>query len=166
MTGNYLSANELRRIWKDEFLPSIRREIKTEIQALKSSIKALTERCDALEKSQDFISKKYDTVVAALQSANGQTIKLDNALISGHPGGVTPGNPRAFAQRCLQIPPPRNNIVQQKATIVHLSIPTPPPPRDTLVHSRLSRELEPQREIEKGSSNREFELSGVENKRS
>ena len=72
MTGNYLSANELRRIWKDEFLPSIRREIKTEIQALKSSIKALTERCDALEKSQDFISKKYDTVVAALQSANGQ----------------------------------------------------------------------------------------------
>ena len=77
MTGNYLSANELRRIWKDEFLPSIRREIKTEIQALKSSIKALTERCDALEKSQDFISKKYDTVVAALQSANGQTTKLD-----------------------------------------------------------------------------------------
>ena len=77
MTGNYLSANELRRIWKDEFLPSIRREIKTEVQALKSSIKALTERCDALEKSQDFISKKYDTVVAALQSANGQTTKLD-----------------------------------------------------------------------------------------
>ena len=29
------------------------------------------------------------------------------ALISGHPGGgeVTPGNPRAFAQRRLQIPP-------------------------------------------------------------
>ena len=26
------------------------------------------------------------------------------ALISGHPGGVTPGNPRAFAPRHLQIP--------------------------------------------------------------
>ena len=25
------------------------------------------------------------------------------ALISGHPAGVTPGNPRAFAQRRLQI---------------------------------------------------------------
>ena len=48
-------------MWKDEFLPSIRREIKTEIQALKSSIKLLTERCDAMEQSQDFISKKYDS---------------------------------------------------------------------------------------------------------
>ena len=36
--GN-LSAKELRRIWKDEFLPSIRREIKTKILELKSSIK-------------------------------------------------------------------------------------------------------------------------------
>ena len=41
--GN-LSAKELRRIWKDEFLPSIRREIKTKTLELKSSIKALTVR--------------------------------------------------------------------------------------------------------------------------
>ena len=51
------------------------------------------------------------------------------ALISGHPsggGGGNPGNPRAFAQRCLQIPQPRNNISPQKAIIVT-------PPGDTLV---------------------------------
>ena len=48
--GN-LSAKELRRIWKDEFLPSIRREIKTKILELKSSIKALTERCNAIEET-------------------------------------------------------------------------------------------------------------------
>ena len=28
-----------------------------------------------------------------------------NALISGHPGGLTPGNPQAFAPRHLRIPP-------------------------------------------------------------
>ena len=65
--GN-LGAKELRRIWKDEFLPSIRREMKTKILELKSNIKALTERCNAIEKSQDFVSKKYDTAIAALQS--------------------------------------------------------------------------------------------------
>ena len=77
-TERSLSADQLRGMWKDEFLPSIRREIKTEIQALKSSIKLLTERCDAMEQSQDFISKKYDTVIQALQSSKGETMKLDN----------------------------------------------------------------------------------------
>ena len=67
----------LRRIWKDEFLPSIRREIKTKILELKSSIKALTERCNAIQKSQDFVSKKYDTAIAALQSVKSQTANLD-----------------------------------------------------------------------------------------
>ena len=74
--GN-LSAKELRRIWKDEFLPSIRREIKTEILELKSSIKALTETCNAIEKSQDFVSKKYDTAIAALQRVKSQASNLD-----------------------------------------------------------------------------------------
>lgn len=77
-TERHLSADQLRGLWKDEFLPSIRREIKTEIQALKSSIKLLTERCDAMEQSQEFISKKYDTVIQALQSSKGETMKLDN----------------------------------------------------------------------------------------
>ena len=74
--GN-LSAKELRRIWIDEFLPSIRREIKTKILELKSSIKALTERCNAIRKSQDFVSKKYDTAIAALKSVKSQTANLN-----------------------------------------------------------------------------------------
>jgi len=72
-----LSAKELRRIWKDEFLPSIRREIKTKILELKSNIKALTETCNAIERSQDFVSKKYDTAIAALQSVKSQAANLD-----------------------------------------------------------------------------------------
>ena len=49
MPDQNLSAKELRRFWKDEFLPSLRREVKTEILELKSSIKALTERCNAIK---------------------------------------------------------------------------------------------------------------------
>ncbi|XP_074628648.1 uncharacterized protein LOC141886387 [Acropora palmata] len=77
MPDQGLSAEELRRIWNDEFLPRIRREIKTEILELKSSIKALTERCNELEKSQDFVSKKYDTAIAALQSVKSEISNLD-----------------------------------------------------------------------------------------
>ncbi|XP_068690020.1 uncharacterized protein [Montipora foliosa] len=77
MPDQGLSAKGLRKIWNDEFLPSIRREIKTEILELKSSIKALTERCNELEKSQDFVSKKYDTAIAALQSVKSEISNLD-----------------------------------------------------------------------------------------
>ncbi|XP_068734476.1 uncharacterized protein [Montipora capricornis] len=77
MPDQGLSAKEVRRIWNDEFLPSIRRKIKTEILELKSSIKALTERCNELEKSQDFVSKKYDTAIAALQSVKSEISNLD-----------------------------------------------------------------------------------------
>ena len=78
MPDQGLSAKELRRIWNDEFLPSIRREIKTEILELKSSIKALvTERCNELEKSQDFVFKKYHTAIAALQSVKSKISNLD-----------------------------------------------------------------------------------------
>ena len=72
-----LSAKQLRKIWKDEFLSSIRREMKTKILELKSSIKALTERCNAIEKSQNVVCKKYDTAIAALQSVKSQTANLD-----------------------------------------------------------------------------------------
>ena len=77
--GN-LSAKELRRIWKDEFLPSIRREMKTKLLELKSSIKALTERCNAIQKSQDFVSKKYDTAIAALQSVKSECTEKSSKI--------------------------------------------------------------------------------------
>ena len=69
-TENKLSIHDLRKLWKEEFLPGIRQEIKAEILSLKFSIDALTHRCDALEKSQDFISKKYDSVIETIQKSN------------------------------------------------------------------------------------------------
>ena len=74
---NYLKADELRRIWKEEFLPSIRQEIKLELQTLKASIDLLTDRCNTLENSQQFLSHKYDTVVQTLQNVKEQLTKLD-----------------------------------------------------------------------------------------
>ena len=76
-TENELSIHDLRKLWKEELLPSIRREIKVEIFALKSSIDAPTQRRDALEKSQDFISKKYERVIETIQKSNSQATKLD-----------------------------------------------------------------------------------------
>ena len=57
----YLTVNEsgddLRKIWKEEFLPSIKGELKSELEAFRTSIKTLTAPVDGIEKSQSFISK-------------------------------------------------------------------------------------------------------------
>ena len=76
---------------------------------------------------QDFIAYEYILLVwsrvtdrlAPLYHARFR--RNTYALISGHPGGLTPGNPRVFAPRHLQIPLPKSNIFPEKATIV------PPP---------------------------------------
>ena len=41
---NYLTVDEFRKMWKSEFLPSIRREVKLEIETIRASIQALTDR--------------------------------------------------------------------------------------------------------------------------
>ena len=60
---SYLNVNDLRKIWKEEFLPSIKCELKSELEALRTSIKTLTARVDGIEKSQSFISEKYESVL-------------------------------------------------------------------------------------------------------
>ena len=71
------SIHDLQKLWKEEFLPSIKQEIKAETFVLTSSIDALTQRCDALEKSLDFSLKKYDSVIETIQKSKSQAIKLD-----------------------------------------------------------------------------------------
>ena len=72
----YLNVNDLRKIWKEEFLPSIKRELKSELEALRTSIKTLTARVDGIEKSQSFISEKYESVLKTLKSLNQTTKTL------------------------------------------------------------------------------------------
>ena len=72
----YLNVNDLRKIWKEEFLPSIKRELKSELEALRTSIKTLTARVDGIEKSQSFISEKYESVLKTLKTLNQTTNTL------------------------------------------------------------------------------------------
>ena len=72
----YLNVNDLRKIWKEEFLPSIKRELKSLIEALRTSIKTLTARVDGIEKSQSFTSEKYESVLKTLKSLNQMTNTL------------------------------------------------------------------------------------------
>ena len=68
----YLNVNDLRKIWKEEFLPSIKRELKSELEALRTSIK--TARVNGIEKSLSFIWEKYESVLKTLKSLK-QTAK-------------------------------------------------------------------------------------------
>ena len=61
---------DLRKIWKEEFLPSIKRKLKSELEALRTRIKTLTARVDGIEKSQSLISEKYESVLKMLKSMN------------------------------------------------------------------------------------------------
>ena len=72
----YLNVNDLRKIWKEEFLPSIKCELKSDLEALRTSIKTLTARDNGIEKSLSFISEKYESVLKTLKSLNQTTNTL------------------------------------------------------------------------------------------
>ena len=55
-----LTTDALRMLWTDEFLPSIRKEFKTEIDKVKEEISVLTAKCIEIEASHTFLSKEYD----------------------------------------------------------------------------------------------------------
>ena len=74
---NYLTVDEFRKMWKNELLPSIRREVKLEIETLSANIQALTDRCNQIEQSIQFLSDKYDTVLGILQATKKQIAGLE-----------------------------------------------------------------------------------------
>ena len=90
---NYLTVDEFRKMWKNELLPSIRREVKLEIETLSANIQALTDRCNQIEQSIQFffffffflffflsiqfLSDNYDTVLGILQATKKQIAGLE-----------------------------------------------------------------------------------------
>ena len=74
---NYLTVDEFRKMWKTEFLPSIRQEVKLEIETLGANIQVLTDRCSQIEQSMQFLSDKYDTVLGILQATKKQIAGLE-----------------------------------------------------------------------------------------
>ena len=73
MTGKGgLTVEAMKKLWKKEFLPSIRREMKAEIDSVKTDIKKIEARFDKIEESQAFLSDKYDGIIETLQSSKKQ----------------------------------------------------------------------------------------------
>ena len=77
-----LPVDNMRRIWKTEFLPNIKKEIrdelKTETEKINCLITNLSKRLDSIESSQQLISDKYDCVLKSMQSTTKQINDLNN----------------------------------------------------------------------------------------
>lgn len=64
-----LTKNSFMDMWTKELLPSIRKEIKCELQEIRDDIKNLREKCEHIERSQEFLSQKYDKVIESIQES-------------------------------------------------------------------------------------------------
>jgi len=62
MAKKQLTIDTLKEIWKDELLPSIKKEIrselKKEVDQLNATIKEITKRCSTIEDYQSFQCKQ------------------------------------------------------------------------------------------------------------
>ena len=77
-----LNVDSIRKIWKTEFLPNIKKEIrnelKTEIEKINYLITNLSKCLDSIESSQQLISDKYDSVLKSMQSTKKKMNDLNN----------------------------------------------------------------------------------------
>ena len=80
LKSSNLTTDALRILWADEFLPSIRKEFKTEIDKVKEEISVLTAKCIEIEASQTFLSKEYDNFTNTLQMTKQNVLEVSNRL--------------------------------------------------------------------------------------
>ena len=77
-----LTVDNIRKIWKTEFLSNIKKEIrnelKTENEKVNCLITNLSKRLDLIESSQQLISDKYDSVLKSMQWTKKQINDLNN----------------------------------------------------------------------------------------
>ena len=81
-SSELLTVDNIRKIWKTEFLPNIKKEIrnelKTEIEKVNCLITNLSKRLNSIESSQQLISDKYDSVLKSMQWTKKQINNLNN----------------------------------------------------------------------------------------
>ena len=70
MSLNYLTIEAFKELWTKELLPSIKKEICSELADVKRDLAKLSSKCDEIEQSQNFLSDQYDTILQTLQTAN------------------------------------------------------------------------------------------------
>ena len=76
-----LTADALRILCADEFLPSIRKEFKTEIDKVKEEISVLTATCIEIKASQTFLSNEYDSFTNTLQTTKQDVIDYSHEKV-------------------------------------------------------------------------------------
>lgn len=77
-----LTIASIRALWENEFLPSIRNEIKAEIDDMKRKITSLTAKCNDIENSQKFLSSEYDGYKDSLQGTKKDISEVSKTLKS------------------------------------------------------------------------------------
>ena len=81
-SSELLTVDNIRKIWKTEFLPNIKKEItnelKTENEKVNCLITNLSKRLDLIESSQQLISDEYDSVLKSMQWTKKQINNLNN----------------------------------------------------------------------------------------
>ena len=70
MSLNYLTVEAFKELWTNELLPSIKKEICSELADVKRNLIKLSSKCDEIEQSQNFLSDQYDTILQTLQTSN------------------------------------------------------------------------------------------------
>ena len=61
-----LTQEAFKEMWKKQLLPEIRREIRSDSEALKQSMTELSKKFDQIETSQKYLSSQYDSILAAI----------------------------------------------------------------------------------------------------
>jgi peptidoglycan hydrolase CwlO-like protein len=77
-----LTIASIRTLWEKGFLPSIREEIKAEIDGMKREITSLTAKCNDIENSQKFLSSEYDSLKGSLQETKKGISEVSKTLKS------------------------------------------------------------------------------------
>ena len=76
-----LTIKQMRELWKNELLPQLKEELRSEIEAenkrLYSEINAMSESLVKIEESQTFISEKYDKLLEAIQTTKKQVQSME-----------------------------------------------------------------------------------------
>lgn len=64
--------SDFRKLWKEELLEDVRREISGVIQPLKADLAAMNKKMNDLETSQKFLAEKYDILLVGIQEQKKQ----------------------------------------------------------------------------------------------
>lgn len=75
-----LTVASFRELWKNEFLPEIKKEITSANASLYNEIRDLNKRLVDIEKAQSFVSEKYDQLLEIIKVTKMQLQQVENKL--------------------------------------------------------------------------------------